>query len=112
MNGQPHLHTNQDTNGWASTTIKQNAVDDAVSILLSQTLVAKDVAHALEHLHLNVGILVSSISVCSIYKHFSYFCAHFCLKGKTHEWILYKKKEINFSVKAIQVIQVPIRELL
>ncbi|XP_071784213.1 cadherin-like and PC-esterase domain-containing protein 1 [Asterias amurensis] len=57
VNGQPHLHTNQDTNGWASTTIKQNAVDDAVSILLSQTLVAKDVAHALEHLHLNVGIL-------------------------------------------------------
>lgn len=59
VNGQPHLQANTETGGWASNTIKQNAVDDTVDILFSTKSVAKDVAEALQNMQLNVGVMVS-----------------------------------------------------
>ncbi|XP_038054432.1 cadherin-like and PC-esterase domain-containing protein 1 [Patiria miniata] len=83
VNGQPHLQANSDTTGWASKTIKQNAVDDAIAILLSETKVAKDVALALEHLHLNVGILGVN---CHSYN-------QMCLTQEDLEYLLATRRE-------------------
>ena len=60
MNGQPYLQANSEVGGWASNTIKQNAVEDSVGILFSSTPVARDVAEALRSMQLNnIGVVVS-----------------------------------------------------
>ncbi|XP_070558831.1 cadherin-like and PC-esterase domain-containing protein 1 [Ptychodera flava] len=57
VNGQPHMQASSSDDGWASNTIKQNAIDDTVGILFSKTSVAEEVSEALEQLDSNIGVV-------------------------------------------------------
>nr|XP_006821655.1 PREDICTED: cadherin-like and PC-esterase domain-containing protein 1-like [Saccoglossus kowalevskii] len=54
---EPHMQATSTDEGWASNTIKQNAIDDTVKMLFSKTSVAEDVTEALEQLDSSVGIM-------------------------------------------------------
>ncbi|XP_072025253.1 LOW QUALITY PROTEIN: cadherin-like and PC-esterase domain-containing protein 1 [Amphiura filiformis] len=84
VNGQPYLQANSEVGGWASNTIKQNAVEDTVGILFSATPVARDVAEAVRSMQLN------NVGITGVNCHSSH---HLCLTNEDLLYLLDSRRE-------------------
>ncbi|XP_077979695.1 cadherin-like and PC-esterase domain-containing protein 1 [Glandiceps talaboti] len=83
VNGQPHMQATSSDDGWASNTIKQNAIDDTVGILFAKTPVADEVAEALEQLDSSIGVV--GINCQPLHQ--------LCLTNEDLEYILNTRRE-------------------